>query len=114
MSRGGNEQARARAQQARKTQGGVGIDMATERAIATIVERIMSQRTSEQAKTVEKIMVLLGERGEYTDSAVRRGELMLNMERLPTATAAPTMDQYNALVNAFNALLVALADIGRK
>jgi len=114
MSRSGSEIARARAQNARQTQGGVGVDLATERAITSIVERIMSQRTSEQAKATEKVQVLLGERGEKRDSALRRGELLLGLERLPRATAAPTMDQYNALVDAFNSLIIALADLARK
>ncbi|MND20849.1 hypothetical protein D3C76_48130 [compost metagenome] len=114
MSRGGSEQARARAQAGRQSQGGLGLDIASERVLTTVIERVLSQRLSEQAKQSEKVQVLLGERGEYADSAVRRGDLQLDLKRLPQATAAPTMDQYNALVDAYNGLIVALADIARK
>lgn len=64
--------------------------------------------------TDEKVQVLLGERGDKKQAALRRGELLLNLQRVPRVTAAPTAAQFNALVDAYNALIVALADLARK
>lgn len=64
--------------------------------------------------THEKVQVLLGERGDKTKAAIRRGEMLLNLKQLPKATAAPTMDEFNALVEAYNGLIVKLADLARK
>ena len=64
--------------------------------------------------TDEKLHVLLGERGDKQKSALRRGELLLNLQRVPTVTAAPTAAEFNALVDAYNKLIVALADLARK
>lgn len=114
MARGGNERARARAQESRLTQGAAGFDMAVERAITTLIERVMRQRTSEQAALMERLEVLLGDRGNKEESAVRRGDLLLGLQRLPRASAAPTADEYNSLVDAYNNLIVALADLARK
>ena len=64
--------------------------------------------------TEEKVQVLLGERGNKEQSALRRGEMLLNLQRVPTVTADPTAAQFNALVDAYNKLIVALADLARK
>ncbi|QRE00584.1 hypothetical protein [Pseudomonas phage Itty13] len=115
MARGGSESARARAQESRRTQGSAGLTLAVERQITTLVERILNQRAREQALLLEKLQVLLGERGDQRrDSALRRGELLLNFKRIPRASAAPSMDEFNALVDAYNSLIVALADLARK
>lgn len=64
--------------------------------------------------TEEKVQVLLGERGEKTQAALRRGELFLNLKRVAPASAAPTQAEFNALVEAYNSLIVKLADLARK
>lgn len=115
MARGGNESARARGLQSRTATGFAGMDPSIERQVTQLVDRIMRQRDSDMSATVEKLQVLLGERGDTRmDSALRRGELLLNIKPLPTVTAAPTADEHNQLVRAFNELVVKLADLGRK
>lgn len=65
--------------------------------------------------THEKVQVLLGERGDKTKAAVRRAEIAeMNLQRVAPATAAPTMAEFNALVEAYNTLIVKLADLARK
>lgn len=64
--------------------------------------------------THEKVQVLLGERGDKRQAAVRRSDLLMNLQRVPKVTAAPTAAQFNTLVDAYNSLIVALADLARK
>src|SRR5215510_8446477 len=101
-----SEDARARAQITRQTSGGVSEEQSLMRYIDLQISRALTQEKIENDKFREKIQVLLAERGDYEKSAVLRGEMMLNLKQLPTATAAPTMDQYNALVKSYNSLLV--------
>lgn len=114
MARGGNESARAQSQQTRQSSGAGGLDQIAQREITVIAERVVKQKLADQAATMEKLEVLLGQRGDKTGAALLRGDLALGLERLPTITAAPTADQYNALVNAFNALILGIADVARK
>lgn len=63
----------------------------------------------------EKVQVLLGERGDKTGAAVRRKDITsMNLQRVAPASAAPTMDEFNAMVEAYNTLIVKLADLARK
>lgn len=62
----------------------------------------------------EKLQVLNGDRGDKTKAAVRRGDLALGAKRVPRSAGAPTAAEFNALVDAYNDLLVKLADIARK
>lgn len=113
MSRNGNEASRARAQAGRSSSG---LDMGQlERDISVIVARLMSQRAAEQAQLLEKLQVLLGERTttDKRTAAVRRSDLSIGLKTLPLVTAAPTADDHNELVKAFNTLVVALADLSR-
>lgn len=114
MARGGSESARASAQQSRQTSGTGGLDQLTQREVTDIAERVVKQKLGEQSVSMEKMQVLLGERGDKTGAALTRGDMALGLERLPTVSAAPTADQHNELVNAFNKLIVALADLSRK
>jgi hypothetical protein len=58
----------------------------------------------------EKLMVLSGERGRVEDHAMRKGAaiaLVTALDSAPTSRAidaAPTREQYNALVDDLNAL----------
>lgn len=62
----------------------------------------------------EKLMVLAGERGREEDHALRKGAVLAlvnAMDAAPTARpvdAAPTREQYNALVEDMNAMYGAI------
>lgn len=72
-------------------------------------------------RTIEKVAILAGERGSRGEAAARLKHLQALVQNVPaepkaqTVTAAPTMEQYNALLEdvrtlhaAFNALRVLL------
>lgn len=87
----------------------------TEQQVTALFDRLISQKFPTLTRDAESLQLLLGERpGNKAAGAIRRQEMLLDIKTIPEASAAPTVDEHNRLVRAFNALAVKLADIARK
>lgn len=113
MSRNGSEQGMA--QTANRSTGVASGTPLSEQQITALFDRLIKQRVPSLARDTEALQVLVGERtGNREQAAVRRADLSLSIQVLPEVSAAPTMEEHNRLIKAFNELAVKLADIARK
>lgn len=114
MARGGSEAARASATNTRQTSGTGGLSQASEADVTAVVERVLKKRLGDVGTSLEKLQVLLGERGtDRAGQALTRGDMALNLAQFRRVSAAPTAADYNALVDALNDLLGALTGLAR-
>lgn len=114
MSRGSSsgEAARASVTATRQTQGLGSASQMDERVIGAVVERMLNQKYGDLSTTLERVQVLLGERGNNDRrAALTRGDLPTGVRPVSRLAAAPTADDYNILADAVNDLLAALSNL---
>lgn len=99
----GDESERARIDRARRGSPGKVQDSAIAQAVAQQFDNYLSQLLKDFSTIKEKVETLNGDRQDKTNAAIKVGQVtgVFEVRAEPTsrlAAAAPTMDEFNALV----------------
>lgn len=111
----GGEPIEAQIRKAQRGSVAAGSDAQLQRVVGGFIERNLGRTLRDLAIIKEKVEILTAERGKPADAAVRRGHLA-RLKQIPPlssakVTAAPTADEFNALVDDVHGIHQQLAAI---